>query len=113
MILVLEDRRACININRVHKSGHLYSDNRLLAAQTFALALIASATQVAVYGTVAALALCPRSFIRSYKRSVARTTDVLLMTAALLTATQAWAANQQLNDPIASSVVAPEVWTVK
>jgi threonine/homoserine/homoserine lactone efflux protein len=79
------------------------SDSRSLAAQTLALGLITTATQVAVYGTVAALALRSRAFMRAHQGPIARAMGVLLMAAALLTATQAWATPQRPANPTHSS----------
>src|SRR5262249_25295549 len=68
------------------------SDSRSLVAQALALGLITTATQVAVYGTVAALALRARAFLQRHQRLIARAMGLLLMAAAMLTAAQAWAA---------------------
>ena len=69
----------------------VHSSSRSLAAQTLALGLITTGTQVAVYGVVAALALRSRAFMQSRHGVIARVMGALLMLAALLTATQAWA----------------------
>ncbi len=71
------------------------SDTRSLAAQAVALGLITTATQVAVYGTVAALALRARAFLQRHQRLIARVMGLLLMAAALVTASQAWAVQAQ------------------
>jgi threonine/homoserine/homoserine lactone efflux protein len=77
------------------------SDSRSLAAQTLALGLITTVTQVAVYGTVAALALRARAFLQAHQGVIARAMGLLLMAAAVLTASQAWAA--QANTASSSS----------
>lgn len=59
--------------------------------QTLAMGLITVGTQVAVYGTVAAVAVRARALIRSRQRIIARSMGALLMVSALLTATRAWA----------------------
>lgn len=79
------------------------SDTRSLLMQTLALGLITTLTQVAVYGTVAALALRARAFLLTHQRLIARAMGVLLMAAALLTATQAWSGQQQPAQPASPS----------
>ena len=68
------------------------ADTRSLLAQTLALCLITVGTQIAVYGTVAALALRSRAFLQAHQRVMARAMGSMLVVCALLTATQAWAA---------------------
>lgn len=67
------------------------SDTRSLVMQTLALCLIMVGTQIAVYGTVAALAVRARDLIRARQSIIARTMGAMLMVSALLTATRAWA----------------------
>jgi len=67
------------------------SDTRSLVLQTLALCLITVGTQIAVYGTVAALAVRARDLIRARQSIIARTMGAMLMVSALLTATRAWA----------------------
>ena len=69
------------------------ADTRSLLAQTLALCLITVGTQIAVYGTVAALALRSRGFLQARQSVMARAMGAMLMVCALLTATQAWAEN--------------------
>ena len=68
------------------------SDTRSLLAQTIALCVITVATQIAVYGTVAALAVQSRRFMQSRRKTIARTMGAMLMVAAVATATHAWSA---------------------
>lgn len=68
------------------------SDVRTLFAQTLALCLITVATQIAVYGAVAALALQSRQFMKARQKTIARAMGAMLIAAALATATQAWSA---------------------
>jgi threonine/homoserine/homoserine lactone efflux protein len=68
------------------------ADTRSLLAQTLALCLITVGTQIAVYGTVAALAFRSRAFLRARQSAMARAMGVMLMVCAVVTATQAWAA---------------------
>lgn len=68
------------------------ADTRSLLAQTLALCLITVGTQIAVYGTVAALALRSRAFLQTRQRVMAQAMGFMLVVCALLTATQAWAA---------------------
>lgn len=66
-------------------------DGRSLLAQTLAMGLITVGTQIAVYGTVAAVAVRARTLIQARQSLIARTMGAVLMASALLTATQAWA----------------------
>ena len=68
------------------------SDTRSLLAQTIALCVITVATQIAVYGTVAALAVQSRRFMQRRRKTIARTMGAMLMVAAVATATHAWSA---------------------
>lgn len=69
----------------------VHSDSRSLLAQTLAMGLITVGTQIAVYGTVAALAVRARALIEARQSLIARATGAMLMASALLTAAQAWA----------------------
>jgi len=66
-------------------------DSHSLLAQTLAMGLITVGTQIAVYGTVAAVAVRARTLIHARQRLIARTMGAMLMVSALLTATRAWA----------------------
>ncbi len=66
------------------------SDARGLIAQTVALCVITVATQIAVYGAVAALAVQSRQFMKSRQKTISRTMGAMLIAAALATATQSW-----------------------
>ena len=77
----------------------VHSDARSMAAQTAALVFITVATQIAVYGAVAALAVRSRAFLVARQRTLSRTMGVLLMLAALAAATQAWSSPQQAGTP--------------
>lgn len=70
------------------------SDTRSLFAQTLALCFITVATQIIVYGVVAALAVQSRQFMKARQKTIARTMGAMLMAAAVATATQAWSAPQ-------------------
>ncbi len=70
----------------------IQSSERSLFAQTLAMGLITVGTQLAVYGTVAALAVRARSVIHTRQRAIARTMGSMLIISALLTAAHAWAA---------------------
>jgi threonine/homoserine/homoserine lactone efflux protein len=67
------------------------SDSESLLAQTLAMGLITVGTQIAVYGTVAAVAVRARALIQARQSLIARAMGAMLMASALLTATQAWA----------------------
>ncbi|MBP8225298.1 MAG: LysE family transporter [Acidovorax sp.] len=69
----------------------LHSNGRSLVMQVLALGMITAATQIVVYGTVAALAVRARDLIRARQSLIARTMGGLLIVSALLTATRAWA----------------------
>jgi len=69
------------------------ADSGELLARTAAIAAITLATQVVVYGAVAALAVRSRSFLAARQSTLARTMGALLIGAALVTATQAWSAD--------------------
>ncbi len=71
------------------------SDVRTVVAQTFALCVITAATQIAVYGSVAALAVQSGRFMRARRKAISRTMGAMLMGAAVLTATQAWSASEE------------------
>ena len=73
----------------------VHSDVRSVLAQTMALALITVATQIVVYGSVAALAVRSSRFMRARHKTISRTMGALLIGAAVLTATQAWSASAQ------------------
>ncbi len=68
------------------------NDTQSLFAQTAALCLITAATQIAVYGAVAALAVQSREFIKARQKIIARAMGLMLIAAALVTATRAWSA---------------------
>ena len=68
------------------------SDTRSLLAQTIALCVITVATQIAVYGAVAALAVQSRRFMQRRRKTIARTMGAMLMVAAVATASHAWSA---------------------
>jgi threonine/homoserine/homoserine lactone efflux protein len=70
------------------------SDTQSLFTQTAALCLITAATQIAVYGTVAALAVQSRDFFEARQKTIARAMGLMLIAAALVTATQAWPATR-------------------
>jgi len=61
-----------------------------LPARTLVLCLITVATQVAVYGAVAMLAVRVRRLIQESQAAMARAMGLLLMACALLTAALAW-----------------------
>jgi len=65
-------------------------DAAALPARTLALCLITVATQVAVYGAVATLAVRVRRWIQESQAAMARAMGLLLMACALLTAALAW-----------------------
>ncbi|MBI3714576.1 MAG: LysE family translocator [Betaproteobacteria bacterium] len=69
------------------------ADSGELLARTAALAAITVATQVVVYGAVAALAVRSRAFFTARQSTLARTMGAMLIGAALVTATQAWSAD--------------------
>ena len=71
------------------------SDARSLIAQTIALCLITVATQIVVYGAVAALAVQSRQFMKSRQKTITRAMGAMLIAAALATATQAWSVQPQ------------------
>jgi len=75
------------------------SDTRTLIAQTAALCLITVATQIAVYGAVAALAVQSRQFFKARQKTIARTMGSMLMAVAVATATQAWSSPQDKTNP--------------
>lgn len=70
------------------------SDVRSVVAQTAALCLITVATQIVVYGSVAALAVHSGRFMRARRKTISRAMGAMLMGAAVLTATQAWSASE-------------------
>jgi len=78
------------------------SDVRSVVAQTVALCLITVATQVVVYGAVAALAVQSGRFMRARRKTISKTMGAMLMGAAVLTATQAWSASDA-KKPITTS----------
>lgn len=65
-------------------------DAAALPARTLALCLITVATQVAVYGAVASLALRVRAWIQKSQAAMMRAMGLLLMGCAVLTAALAW-----------------------
>lgn len=66
-------------------------DPAALPARTLAMCMITVATQVTVYGAVAALAVRVRALVRRSQTAMARAMGLLLMACALLTAALAWA----------------------
>ncbi len=84
------------------------SDARSLIAQTAALCLITVVTQIAVYGTVAALAVRSRRFMQARQKTVARAMGLMLIAAALATATQAWSTPSQGVDRSAQEIALRE-----
>ena len=75
------------------------SDTRSLVAQTVALCLITVATQIFVYGAVAALAVQSRQFMKSRQKTISRTMGAMLVAAALSTVTQAWSMPLEKSTP--------------
>ena len=84
------------------------SDARSLIAQTIALCLITVATQIAVYGAVATLAVQSRQFMNARQKTIARTMGAMLMAAALATATQAWTVSPQPSSGQNSSTISTQ-----
>lgn len=64
-------------------------DAAALPGRTLAMCLITVATQMAVYGSVAGLAVRARTFLQVRQAALARAMGLLLMACALLTAAQA------------------------
>ncbi|MEP7156542.1 MAG: LysE family translocator [Betaproteobacteria bacterium] len=73
----------------------VHSDVRSMVAQTLALGMITAATQIVVYGSVAALAVRSRQFMNARRKTISRTMGALLIGAAMLTGTQAWSVSAQ------------------
>lgn len=71
------------------------NETRGVVAQTLAMGLITAATQIAVYGSLALLAVRSGRFIRERHKTISRTMGAMLIGAAMLTATQAWTASAQ------------------
>jgi threonine/homoserine/homoserine lactone efflux protein len=77
------------------------ASGRDLVPLLIALCLITAATQIAVYGAVAALAVRSARFMRTRRAALSRSMGIMLMAAALLTALQAWSGSVQARTAIA------------